>query len=310
MLPWDAATGLTCILQAGMLTPMLRAYLDTSVYGAIDSGEIPEEDVTTFRQAIARGELVAVLSLTVVEELLGSWERHREAAIRRLRLARDLVGFDGMLKPAGELLEDAIRAYAAGGPVPLPTLPRKTRRLVASVLARIAKGRPGLTKDLSAIIADVRRTKESFHRDMMEGMERTRDELGRKTYSREQRRAFTFEAFWTEAAHSWAEEFADQAGAGDACRARGLDGLLDVRPVRLAVGATLSLVFSQVRGECQPDRNDGYDLWHAIHASAADLFVTRDTLLAEHLARVTIERFRVVTSLRDVILAEPAADTR
>lgn len=103
---------------------------------------------------------------------------------------------------------------------------------------------------------------------MTVALERTRAELRRRTYSREERQTFTFEIYWTEAAPSWAEGFADRAGMGDACRARGLDGLLDVLPVRLAVGAALSLVFSQVRGELQPDPNDGYDLWHANRAPA------------------------------------------
>ncbi len=288
---------------------MLRTYLDSSAYGHIDSGEIPPEDVAAFRDAVNRGHIVALLSIADVEELLGSWETNRAAAVQRLRLARDLVGFDRMLKPPADLLEDAIRAYANGVEAPAPIAPGRVRRFLAGSLNRIAGGSSRLASEVSEIITDVRNQKESFHQAMTTALERTRADLGRKSYTREERRALTFEVYWTKTAPSWAEAFADRVGLGEACRARGLDGLLGVRAVRIAVGAALSLVFSQVCEGFQPERNDGYDLWHAIQASAADVFVTRDTLLANRLARVPIDGFRVVTSLRE-LLPEPApADT-
>jgi hypothetical protein len=89
----------------GNLIRMVRAYLDTSGYG-----DIQPDDVEDLREAMARGGVVVLPSLTVVEELLGPRETNRAAATRRLRLLRDLVGFDGMLKQAGDLLEDSIRA--------------------------------------------------------------------------------------------------------------------------------------------------------------------------------------------------------
>lgn len=286
---------------------MVRTYLDASTYGHIASGGIPPGDVTAFRDAVARGDVVALPSIVDVEELLGPWEANRQAAIRRLRLARDLVGgFEGMLKEPADLLADAIRAYAAGVAAPAPTLPRRLRRFLASELDRIVDGNSGLDNEVSEIIAAVRAQKEGFHRSMMAALERTRADLRQRSYSRGERQALTFEVYWTEAAASWAEAFADRVGVGDACRARGLDGLLDVRAVRIGVGAALSLVFSQVCEGYQPERNDGYDLGHTIQASAADVFVTRDFPLADRLARVPVKAFRVVTSLRE-LLPEPAS---
>jgi len=46
---------------------------------------------------------------------------------------------------------------------------------------------------------------------------------------------------------------------------------------------------------------DRYDLWHAVRASVADVFVTLDQRLADHAACVPVEGFRVVTSLRDLV---------
>ncbi len=96
-----------------------------------------------------------------------------------------------------------------------------------------------------------------------------------------------------------AEDFADRLGLADACRLRGLDGLLRLRTVRLSVGVALSLMFSQVLQRREPHRSDGYDLWHATLASVADVFVTFDERLTGHLVRVPgDDGFRVVTTLR------------
>ena len=45
----------------------------------------------------------------------------------------------------------------------------------------------------------------------------------------------------------------------------------DARDVRLAVGATLSLVIAQV---CEGHQAEGNDLWHAGQGSAANVFLT------------------------------------
>jgi hypothetical protein len=76
--------------------------------------------------------------------------------------------------------------------------------------------------------------------------------------------------------------------------------MLDLRTVRLAVGSSLSLVFSQIREGIQADPNDGYDQWHVVQAAAADVFLTRDKLLATRLQRILVEGFRVVSTLREL----------
>lgn len=43
------------------------------------------------------------------------------------------------------------------------------------------------------------------------------------------------------------------------------------------------------------------DLWHAIVAAVADMFVTYDKRLAELLSRVPIDDFHVFSSIRELI---------
>ncbi len=136
---------------------------------------------------------------------------------------------------------------------------------------------------------------------MTRGRAQVRDELTQK-YEPCTIAQIPFEEFWNDAP-LWAEAFADHFGFGDVCRERGLEGLLEVRTVRLCVGAAKSIVYSQVAKGRQPDLGDWHDVWHAIMASVADVFVTQDKRLAEVLARVPGNDCRVITSL-DELLAD------
>ena len=110
---------------------MLRIYFDTNVYDHIDKDDVPMTDLDALRSALANRQLVANLSIADVEELLGQWETNRPAAIRKLQLARDLVGFDQILKQPSDLLADAFKAYASGeaaGFLPHATRPVARRR--------------------------------------------------------------------------------------------------------------------------------------------------------------------------------------
>jgi hypothetical protein len=71
----------------------------------------------------------------------------------------------------------------------------------------------------------------------------------------------------------------------DEVRVRGIDRLLNVRPVRLAAGAAASLAYAQTYEGRGAKRGDGGDLLHAVLASAADRFVTDDENFAALLAR-------------------------
>jgi len=51
----------------------------------------------------------------------------------------------------------------------------------------------------------------------------------------------------------------------------------------------------------QTNCGDVYDLWHALLASAADVFLTGDGNLVDNLGRLRIDGSRVVTSLRALL---------
>ncbi len=289
---------------------MKGVYLDANVYNDVVRGNVAAEEVQAFRDATRRGELTPHLSLADLEEFLGVWETDRRVALERLRLARDLVGFKGLLKQPGDLVRDEIQAYARGASPPPPTLPRRYRRYLSTCLNKVVEGSTNFDDLISRVVADVRANKEAFKAQMAQSRAQALAKLT-GIYDPAVLRQLSFQKWWTAAAVNWAEDFARPFGLADACRQRGLDGLLTVRTIRVFVGTVMSLVHSQVAEGRQPDFGDGYDLWHAILASVADVFVTGDKGLAGHLARIpTADGFRVVTSLRELLTGSRPADSR
>lgn len=292
---------------------MTYAYLDTNVYNDIERGGVPADDVRDVQAAVKRGEVVVRAGLVDLEEALGLWRTDRPAALRRLGVIRGLAGFDKFLNQPSDLLAGAIQAYAAraSGP-PSPLLPRPMRRDLAANLEKITAGRGDFDQIVDEILARVRAQKEGVLAGMAAGREKTLAELHAR-YRPDQLRTLPFDGFFKTGALGWAEDYAAGAERNfgptdlvDACRARGLDGLLQVPPVRLIVGMTLSLIHAQISTGRQPEIGDAYDLWHAIQASTADVFVTSDQRFVDHMTRIPGTGLSVVKSLREALAVSRA----
>jgi len=285
---------------------MPRVYFDTNVYDRIDKGEVPSTDVDALRLALSRRNLVANLSIADVEELLGQWETNRTAAIRKLQLARDLVGFDEILKQPRDLLADAIKAYALGEATPSYLMPPDQRHVVVSSLHRVIQGDTKLDRVVSESLEKVRLMIKGFRQWMTESRAEVLTQW--EIIVANLRRNPTFQEYWEAGAVDFTEGLVPPDSL-EACRMRGFDGLLEIRTVRLAVGALMSLIFAQIVGEGlqsrTPQRGDAYDLWHAILASGADVFVTYDERLAGLLRRVPVDDFRVFSSIPELLQSTP-----
>src|SRR5262249_47424306 len=244
--PYADCVVLTPSQTSGKLDRMPRAYFDANIYSQIAAGHIPVDEVDAIRGPLARREILARLSLGDADGLLGDWQIHRRAAVSRLKIAPDLVGFDNILKQPNDMLREAIESYAAGRPEPSPLLPPDHQKLVAEVLHELAAGETYEEVDLitAEIVRGVRDLKNGFRDGMREAQQQTLAEMRWDTRDPEERRSVTFEAFWDGNAAYYAEAFAASVGLAGRCRERGIDGLLLVRPVRLAVGAAVSLVFT------------------------------------------------------------------
>jgi hypothetical protein len=247
------------------------------------------------------GKLTTWLSVTDIEELLGEWETDRPAAIRKLCLARDLVGFDKLLQAPNILLEEAIRAYAAGSPPPSPFLPQDQQEILARRTHRIANGDTTLDGVVSGIIAKVAVLKQTALDQWMEGRREVHSTLSPYSVERGHPQRKDIDWFLKSEQQAYAEGLAKTLGLDEACRRRGLDGLVNIRAVRLYVNALVAYVFDITIGKDlqprTPKRGDGYDFWHIISASTADAFVTYDDGLFKLLMRLPVEGFRVFPSI-------------
>src|SRR5713101_3247953 len=166
----------------------MLVYIDANLYDHIEKGDrmppeyrVPAEHCAAVRDARLSGRLSAYLSLTDVEELLGDWDRpeRRPAAVRRLRHARDLVGFDSILKPPNILLAEAIHAYAEGLPAPSPYLlpGDEQRERIIDMLTSVADGKDEYTGPLLGDVAVVRAMKARSKAEMGDATRQVRADI-------------------------------------------------------------------------------------------------------------------------------------
>jgi hypothetical protein len=288
--------------------------LDTPIISEADkrlqgqAAQITHEELEALRAALKNGPLIVRPSLVVLDEVLAELESDRAAMVRKLRLIRELLGgFQGMLNQPSALLRDTIRAYAECQPAPAITLLERDRRVIVSTLSEVCAGSTRFDDSLRQIRHDVGELKDAALAGMESAQAETLAELQWESRDPDERRELTFDVFWNAGAERFAGDFANALGHGEACRHRGLNGLLEMRPMRFWVGTALSLMYAQVVGVDQtqvrlPNRNDGYDLLHAVLGSTADIFVTFDRRLAGHVEAVPgVPGYRVVRSVKDLL---------
>jgi hypothetical protein len=289
---------------------MPRAYFDTTVPSWIVDGKVPADEVAALAAAFTRKALIAPAGPVILDELIGELEIDRAAMIQKLTVLRQFDTFHGMLKMPSDILKEAIEAYAAGAEPPPVSAPEGDRRRVVAVLVDVIAGSRKYDADLKEAVGSVEGLKNSWFSKMFEaqGQALTDPEWGPRIG--EARQTMPFEDFFEGTAAALAERLADSIGCGDRCRGRGIDGLLKVPAVRLCVGVVKSQIYTQIVGtRGQPDvrrphRGDGYDVWHAILASTADVFVTFDGRLADHVERIPdVGNPRVARSVEALLAA-------
>jgi hypothetical protein len=282
---------------------MLRVYFDTNVYDRIDKQTIPQKELDALRAALHERKLIAHVSTSNLEELHGEWETDRRAVVRKLRIVNDLVGYSHLFKPPEVLLKEAIYAYACGDPPPSPMLPQELVNLSTKYVQGVLNGDKNIDQTASTIVRGTNALKDTFLDQITQACDEVRSTLHQT--NRRDLRLLDINWFWNSEAKFYAETLARSLELDDACRRRGLDGLLNVQPVRFCVGALIAYIFSTTVGyQGQPRApidSDQYDLWHAIMASTADACVTYDGDFAKSLRRVPLDGFSVFSSLSDLL---------
>ncbi len=152
-----------------------------------------------------------------------------------------------------------------------------------------------------AIASDAQRERASFHATFTNLLR----DLGPRDGFAPGARIPTFGEFWNEhkrrVVQTLVEEVGKESGQPDLwylCSERSIDGLLDLRSVNLAVGATIAQMYAHFYNEGRQipkvKQSDAADARHAIAASVAEMFVTNDSRFRGRLSAVPIKDFRVV----------------
>ena len=264
-----------------------KVYFDTNVFDHIYKRiGVSESDLSSLYSAVKTGKISVLLSIANLEETVSALASCPNLAKEELRLIIDLTDGQKLLKETPELLSDDIKSYARAG---LSSQPFTVDTELQEKLLRTLQN-PNRAEFLG-IVEAIKKQKDEFNVDMREVRKKVLY-LYKKGKFRTPH--LSFDDFWETFADEFAERLAKHIGVLDTCKKRSIKGLLEVRSVRLCVGANLSLSYAQIFEKCAPDRGDPKDMHHAILASAADTFVTCDGKLAKRLSRISIEDFEVM----------------
>lgn len=268
----------------------MLAYFDTNVFDHLQqrSNGVTEEDLFRLGRAVKLNHLRVVISFLAIEETLLLIPHNPKRADARMKLILELG--DKRLFALGQeiIVNNDIQAYAHGTPsLSAFTLMNPQTELN---IRNLAKPAGNYLTELQDLIEEVRRDKIAFLDFLDEGKAKVKpiaDQIGVKRYR--------FELYWANNSGWLAEGLADRAGVLSKVKQRGMDGLLKVKSVAMAVGANLSLIYSHHLENRAPKPGDSRDILHAIVASTADVFVTDDESLEKTLARIPVAGFKVMS---------------
>lgn len=263
-------------------------YFDTNVFDHLEKlSGVTAWDVFRVKRAVKLGYIRLVLSYLNIEETLFIVSSRPKRAEAQVGLIFELADKHLVARGHQLIINNDIRAYAEGVPLQSPYesltawMESEIWRLVAPVGSDI--------NELKSVVDETCRIKKEYQDFMVKGRKMLKpmaDSIGPRRY--------TFESYW-KANNGWlAEGLAKRARVLVKVKRRGVDGLLKVKSVALAVGANLSLLYSHHFENRTPASGDSRDILHVIAASSADIFVTNDKRLETALSRIPVDGFQVM----------------
>jgi len=272
-----------------LLSAIVIAYLDTQAFDRIYKKiRCTGADIANLRKAIYGRELSIRLSVHTLEEILLARKVSPQAFAAQIKLTLSLASSRTLVKPCAQLLLDDIRAYAVQGDADRPFLRGDVQNTVADgIAALIESDGEELDDDFIAVLEEARQQKQHFFATLESA------QGGAKAISSPLPGSTRSGDYFDAAARDALEALAERAGVGDACRQRGLDGLLKIKSVRMSLGAALALSYSRMTDGSVVNSTT---LHHAVSAAAvAETFVSETLGSRDLLARVPIEGLSVAS---------------
>jgi hypothetical protein len=289
---------------------MIKVYFDKNVLshilasqrGAAETNGVTPDDLKALLDASAAGKTVNLLSEMHLQEAAYALKAVSPTVAQdELRLIQGLMDTKRIIKPAKVLLADDIICYARGRELSSPLIPNPYDL-------------DGLFRGGSDIADRVQALDETT--------EQNSEFLKVTTGAREDDRSFVerefrgkkpaFKEFYEQRILRWITRLVEKTqkatGKGwllDACKERGIEGLLKVKSVALAEGINLSYEYARIFGELSEKKRrragDPNDLKHALYASAAGVLVTHDDDLISWIGRIPDKGFEVLDHVNKLV---------
>ena len=270
----------------------MLVYFDTNVFDHLYKKiGCTSADIADLRKAVYGHSLSMPIGIHVLEELLLNRRASPQELVARVKLTLSIASIRRMVKPCDQLIADDLRSYAATGQPDRPLVGAQIQNAITQGIAELIESDgEEFSEEIAEALVETRQRKERY----LQGINVLLREIAPQVGSGSPNTNFDddFQRF----AIGVAERFAHRAGVLDACRDRGLEGLLEIRSVRAAIGVALSVVYGQAF-QGWPDVSSGsIDFLHVPSAAAtSEVFVTDDARLRDSLKRVPFENFQVMS---------------
>jgi hypothetical protein len=268
------------------------AYLDTNVFDSLYKRiGCTSANIADLRKAIYGRGLSMPIGVQVLEEILLNRRASPQELVARVKLTLSLASIRRMVKPCDQLIADDIRSYAASGRAERPLVGVELQNAITQGIAELIESDgEEFSEEIAEALEETRRRKRRF----LQGMMISQQQLTALVETLPA--GLSFDDCFELTAAPIAASYAQRAGVLEVCRERGIEGLLEIKSLRAAVGISLSFIYALTYERTVLTTLDAADFLHAPSAAAsAEIFVTNDPRVRAVVERVALDDLRVMS---------------
>jgi hypothetical protein len=256
-------------------------YLDRNVYDALNRMPNGSDYVALLKKFIKEQRISIPSSFLVLEETLPVLTAKDKTKIdKEQKTLADLMDWRIIIRPPGELLEDAVNAWASGAPSANHYYP------FAAKSKDFFKLTPEAEADLLKALQEARGNYEQF-KTMVKGWQ---DDIKSQKIPVHK---ISFDDLWPEQSSLLLDRLIEKFHPELMNRPDKQD-LLNYRAVKAHVGYGVAYELRNIIQGLEAKRSDSVDHYHLVSASITDIFVTDDEALFEKLTLFKVDGLRVM----------------
>lgn len=271
---------------------MKSVYFDTNIFDHLlnKKNSVTKEDEKAVRLTVKEGKIEIPLSLVNLEEAFIALEDYPDEAKKTFNIISELSSRNKIIKPPEELLTATIENFDNSSFIMNPFYDVSVVKFNIKELWNTKR-----KDDFKKVIEKVKGEKINFKLENI----KSRNEV--LAISKQIDYIPNFYEYWKSLKIDFARGLIEEVGVIEKYKYKDINRLLQTRSVRLCVGRSISYIYGQTFLNKKPDLGDSRDMKHAVSASAADIFLTHDTNLAELMKRIPIENYEVLGHIHELL---------